>query len=52
MAGAAAADFVKSSKSDKTWASCRAWVEVMYAWLDVIKVSRVPSVDAREAWIH
>ena len=45
-------DFVKSSKSNKTWASYRAWMEVMYAWLDIFKVSRVPSVDAREAWVE
>ena len=35
----------------KSWAAYRAWMEVMYARLDVFRVDRAPKLDAREAWI-
>ena len=45
-------DFVKSSKSDKTWSAYMAWMEVLYAWLDVLKVDRALKLDARDAWVE
>ena len=45
-------DFVKSSKSDKTWNAYKAWMKAMHAWLDVFKVDRAPKRESRDAWIE
>ena len=45
-------DFVISSKSDKTWLAYKAWMEVMYAWLDVYNVTKLASAAVWDSWVE